>query len=140
MADQIPSIINLDQENVVTLLNDPNALGLPHPFSQQIFLLDIHVAGTSYVQEIFSLTENLKPGDRLDFFREVNNPHDELAIVVKSAGQKIGYVPRSENVVLARLMDAGKQLFGIFRSKEKVGSWLKLSMRIFLDDWSSLRR
>ena len=35
------------------------------------------------------------------------------------SGQTVGYVPRRDNVVFARLMDAGKQLFGTITKKEK---------------------
>ncbi len=54
---------------------------------------------------------NLNAGDRLDFFREPDNPHDRRAIAIKCAdGVKIGYVPKADNVIFARLMDAGKLL------------------------------
>lgn len=38
-------------------------------------------------------------------------PHDSLAIIVLTgSSQKIGYVPRHRNPILARLMDADKVL------------------------------
>lgn len=40
--------------------------------------------------------------------RERENPHDRFAIaVLRSDGTKLGYVPRSSNQTLARLLDAG---------------------------------
>ncbi|MDR2140931.1 MAG: HIRAN domain-containing protein [Deltaproteobacteria bacterium] len=134
MADNSPLVINLDQKNLVSFLQESKALGSSHPLSQRIFLLEVHVAGTTHVQGIESLTADLKADDRLDFFREADNPHDELAIVVKSGGEKLGYVPRNRNEVLARLMDAGKLVYGVLREKEKVGKWLRLTIRIFLED------
>ena len=60
---------------------------------------------------------------------------DSMAIVIKNAdGIKIGYVPRKENVVFARLMDAGKLLFGKVTSKELSGSWVKIYVDIFLHE------
>ena len=50
------------------------------------------------------------------------------------SGQPVGYVPRRDNVVFARLMDAGKQLFGTSTKKEKKGNWLSLSIQIFLHE------
>jgi hypothetical protein len=65
----------------------------------------------------------------------LSNPHDQLAIVVKDPrGRKIGYVPRGKNEVLARLMDAGKLVFGTLAEKEFVGKWLKMTMQVYLDD------
>ena len=37
--------------------------------------------------------------------------------------------------VLARLMDAGKLLFGRLEAKSWVGGWLKLEIRVFLRDF-----
>lgn len=78
---------------------------------------------------------NLNAGDRLDFFREPDNPHDRRAIAIKCAdGVKIGYVPKADNVIFARLMDAGKLLFGRITSKEMQGSWLKIAVKIYLHE------
>ena len=69
-----------------------------------------YVAGTMYVEGIEELEPHLKIGDKLTFFREPNNPYDAKAIRIENAdGVKIGYVPRADNVVFARLMDAGKR-------------------------------
>ncbi|HAP32520.1 MAG TPA: hypothetical protein DCQ14_05650 [Firmicutes bacterium] len=51
------------------------------------------VAGTSYVEGILELEPHLQIDDKLDFFREPDNPHDAKAIVIKNVdGLKIGYV------------------------------------------------
>ena len=56
-------------------------------------------------------------------------------VAVKTAdGVKIGYVPRQDNVIFARLMDAGKLLFGRISEKEKKGKWVKISIDIFLHE------
>ena len=73
--------------------------------------------------------------DLLDFFREPDNPYDKRAIVIKNAdGVKIGYIPRADNKIFARLMDAGKLLFGKIASKEMQGIWLKIDVAVFLKD------
>lgn len=73
--------------------------------------------------------------DRLEFFREPDNQYDKQAIVIKTAnGVKIGYVPMQDNVIFARLMDAGKLLFGKITSKEKKGSWVKKYIKVFLHE------
>ncbi len=74
--------------------------------------------------------------DRLTFHREPGNPYDPQAIRVQMEdGTKIGYVPRQDNVIFANLMDAGKLLFGRITKKERCGSWLHISIGIYLQDW-----
>lgn len=108
---------------------------LPKPFERDIFLFDTYVAGTTHIDGMEELEPFLKSGDRLRFFREPGNTHDERAILVKNKdGVKIGYVPRKDNVIFARLMDAGKYLFGEISEKEIVGRWVKLSIKIYLKD------
>ena len=110
-------------------------LGMPVLFERDIFLFDTYVAGTSHVEGIEALESQLRKGERLAFFREPDNPHDPQAILVQTmSGQTVGYVPRRDNVVFARLMDAGKQLFGTISKKEKKGNWLSLSIQIFLHE------
>ena len=80
------------------------------PFAQDIFLLETHVAGLHYY-DIKNLHEPLKVTDILQLRREPTNSRDELAIEIFTLSkQKLGYVPRFRNPVLARLMDAGKLL------------------------------
>ena len=106
---------------------------VPKPFERDIFLFDTHVAGTSHIEGIEELEPGLSAGGKLDFFREPGNPYDSRAIVVKNAGGvKIGYVPKADNVIFSRLMDAGKLLFGKITSKEMAGNWLKIGIKVFL--------
>jgi hypothetical protein len=112
-----------------------NELSIPKPFERDIFLFDTYVAGTGYVEGIEELEPHLHINDKLEFFREPDNPHDEKAIVIKNTdGVKVGYVPRKDNVVFARLMDAGKLLFARITSKEMNGDWLNMNIRIYLHE------
>lgn len=85
------------------------------PFIKDIKLITLNVAGLEYVDNIDEIFPEIKVGDRLELFREASNEYDELAILVKYAGEKIGYVPRKDNKVLASLMDNGKFLYGIVK-------------------------
>jgi hypothetical protein len=110
-------------------------LAIPKPFERDIFLFDTHVAGTSYVEGIEDLEPHLHIEDKLDFFREPDNPYDSRAIVIRNAdGVKIGYVPKADNVIFSRLLDAGKLLFARITAKEKTGNWLKISIKVFLHE------
>lgn len=110
-------------------------LTIPKPFEKDIFLFDTYVAGTTHIEGIEELEPHLNTDDRLEFFREPDNQYDKQAIVIKRVdGVKIGYVPRQDNVIFARLMDAGKLLFGKITSKEKKGSWVKIYIKVFLHE------
>lgn len=121
---------------LVGLLHGKNGeISIPKPFEKDIFLFDTYVAGTTHIEGIGELEPHLNVDDRLAFFREPDNRYDKQAIVIKTVdGVKIGYVPKQDNVIFARLMDAGKLLFGKITSKEKKGSWVKIYIKVFLHE------
>ena len=124
-----------DNTGLMGLLHGQGGLTIPKPFEHDIFLFDSHVAGTSFIEGIEELEPYLKIDDRLDFFREPDNPYDTKAIVIKNTdGIKVGYVPREDNVIFSRLMDAGKLLFGKITNKEMKGKWLKINIKIYLHE------
>lgn len=105
------------------------------PFSKDIYLIEVHIAGTTHIENILELEEKLAVGIDVVFYREPNNPYDDKAIVVKDKdGNKLGYVPRDKNEILSRLMDAGKLIYGKVKSKEKIGEWVKVQMEVFLKE------
>ncbi len=129
-------LIKTDSGSLIKFLhNQGGDSPIPQPFSRDIFLFDTYVAGTSHVEGIEDLEPYLNIGDRLQFFREPNNPYDEQAIVIRNAnGVKIGYIPKNDNAVFARLMDAGKALFGTISEKKMRGSWLNMKIKIYLHE------
>lgn len=78
------------------------------PFTKEIFLEDITIAGTGYCDEIDDIFPQLKEDCMLRLQRDPKNEHDELAIGIYYGDTRIGWVPRKQNTVLAHLMDAGK--------------------------------
>lgn len=129
-------LIRSDSGGLVSLLHGAGgSLAVPQPFERDIYLFDSHVAGTSFIEGIEELEPHLNIGDKLDFFREPDNPHDKQAIVIKNQdGVKVGYVPRQDNLIFSRLMDAGKVLFGRITAKSMRGTWLKMDIRIYLHE------
>jgi hypothetical protein len=110
--------------------------GLPMPFVKEIFLISCHIAGTSYSKDIDKIEKELHLNDILLLRRDPKNPHDELAILVlDEKGRKLGYVPQAQNEVIARLMDAGKLIFGKIEEKQYKNSWLKINIRLFMRDF-----
>ncbi len=129
-------IVKSEAKNIVALRNNADsALMIPKPFEQEIFLFETYIAGTSFIEDIEEISKKLDKNERLDFYREPNNKHDNNAIVIKnSKGLKLGYVPRVDNIVFSRLMDAGKLLFGKIESIEIKGDWVEITIRIFLKE------
>ena len=82
-------------------------------FHRDIYLITVDVAGLMFIDNIDDIFPKLEKGEYLQLFREKQNYYDEKAILVKFNGDKIGYVPRKHNKVLANLMDAGKELYGV---------------------------
>lgn len=108
---------------------------IPKPFERDIFLFSTYVPGTSHIEGIEELEPHLAIGDKLDFYREPDNLYDRKAIVIQNAdGVKIGYVPRADNAIFSRLMDAGKLLFGRIATKKASGKWIKIGIKIFLHE------
>jgi hypothetical protein len=129
-------IIKLDETNILAVLNAKvGGLDIGKPFSRQIYLISASIAGAYYVDNIHDLLEEIEIGTMLRFLREPENKYDELAILVKDQnGNKMGYVPREKNPILARLMDAGKRIYGTVKEVDNDDSYINIEMEIFMDD------
>ena len=127
--------IKLSGTSLVELLKHNGEIEIPKPFERDIFLFDTFIAGTTHIEGMEELEPFINIGDKLDFFREPDNPYDKVAIVIKNKnGVKVGYVPKADNVIFSRLMDAGKLLFGQIEEKEMKGNWLKINIKVYLKD------
>lgn len=102
------------------------------PFTREIFLLDIVVAGTSFCEQIDELEPELLPETRLKMVRHPKNEYDELAIGIYHNGIRIGWVPQELNEVISRLMDAGKAFFCRISEVKRKNKWLKIDAKIFM--------
>ena len=80
------------------------------PLMNELFLSFTDIAGTRYVnnQDVF---KRLEKNDPLLLEREADNKYDSNAIkVLTTDGEKLGYIPKRDNCIFSRLMDAGKIL------------------------------
>lgn len=102
------------------------------PFTQEIFLLEIVVAGTTFVKEIKSIDDQIIPEKVLTMKREPGNKYDEFAIALYCDSVRVGYVPAQLNLVCSRLMDAGKMFFCRVVSKSWRGNWLNIKANIYM--------
>ena len=105
------------------------------PFTQNIMLARMRVAGTNYY-EAGKVAEGLSPGQRFGLRREPENVHDEFAIeVLTTEEHKLGYIPCQYSEIPARLMDAGKRLFVQMESLKKRGEWLEIRLSLYMEDY-----
>lgn len=108
---------------------------LTMPFTREISLLECHIAGTNFRPDIHEIEPDLSVGVIFKLQREPRNEHDPSAIAVYTAkNYHLGYVPKNLNAILARLLDAGKNLTAKLIAKEWNDSWLKLDIEVFLND------
>ena len=102
------------------------------PFSREIYLLDIVVAGTTFCTEMDTIEPQLLPDTVLKMIRQPQNKYDELAIGVYFNSTRVGWVPMEHNEVISRLMDAGKAFFCRVEHTSKKGNWVKVKAKIFM--------
>ena len=104
------------------------------PLIREIHLFDSFVAGTTHLKD-GSVLEEIQIGDKLSLRREDNKFDDNAILIFAENGKKLGYVPEKDNVVFARLMDAGKLLTARITKIAKKGSFTQISIGIFLVDF-----
>ena len=127
--------LTIGNKNMVSLVTDHPIGDLIKPLKTEILLFDSYVAGTSYVKDE-SIFDDVKEGDALILKREPDNRFDENAIIVMDVKKrKLGYIPEKDNIVFARLMDAGKYLTAKVKHYESNGAFKKISISIYLVDF-----
>jgi len=75
----------------------------------------------------------LREGELLQLKREPHNRHDSNAIGVWFKNDRLGYVPRRENLTLAQMMDRGEKLEGcITRLVVEGDPWRRVRFSVVL--------
>jgi hypothetical protein len=101
----------------------------------EILSLECIVAGTTYIKNLYEIEAKLGKGQCLDLVREPDNKYDTFAIAIYNSNkEKLGYIPRDKNEMLARLMDAGKWFYARIHDKIWEGNWLKIDLEIYLKE------
>ena len=78
------------------------------PFNREIFVINVYVAGTQYRHQIAQIQDQITDTTQLTMIRQPDNEVDQYAIGLYYNHIRIGWVPMKDNLVIARLMDAGK--------------------------------
>jgi hypothetical protein len=122
------------EESTVGVLGKYGLGDIIKPLIQEVYLFDTFIAGTTHLEDQ-TVLEALRPGEKLTLLREENNEFDKKAILFLNAEKKkLGYVPKRDNIVCARLMDAGKLLNAKITGIEQRTHYKMIRVAIYLVD------
>lgn len=82
-----------------------------------VYLDSPYIAGFQYYKGL-QLEPYLKEEDALTLKRDAKNKYDCYAVEVYRNEQKLGYLPRTDNKIIARMLDQGIRLNAKIRSIE----------------------
>ena len=89
-----------------------------------------YVAGYQFHGGI-ELEPQMAVGDELELARELENPHDGLAVAIRWRCLRIGYVPRVINAVIARRLDVGDhRACQLIRLDDQADPWERVAFTI----------
>ena len=126
--------LSIKQDGIVSLTENHDLGSLIKPLTKEIHLFDSFVAGTTHLPDK-SVLDEIGIGDKLTLKREDNKFDSNAIVILTESKKKLGYVPEKDNVIFARLMDAGKLLIARIAKIEKRGSFTQISIGIYLIDF-----
>jgi hypothetical protein len=115
----------IDQEGIGSVIK---------PLVDEIHLFDTFVAGTTHLKDD-SVLKEISVGDKLTLQREENKFDDNAILVLDEKKRKVGYIPERDNIIFARLMDAGKMLAAKVSKLDQKGSFTQITIGIYLVDF-----
>ena len=123
------------KEEAFVSLVQGNELGdIIKPLIKEIHLFDSYVAGTTHLEDK-EVLEQIKVDDMLTLQREDNKFDSNAIMILTAEKKKLGYVPEKDNIIFARLMDAGKLLKAKIMKIEQRGSFKQIAVGIYLVDF-----
>ncbi|MDO5138204.1 MAG: HIRAN domain-containing protein [Oscillospiraceae bacterium] len=126
--------LSIKKDGLVSLVEEHDLGSIIKPLTKEIHLFDSFVAGTTHLADP-SVLDTITVGDKLLLMREDNKFDSNAVMILTAEKRKLGYVPEKDNVVFARLMDAGKLLIARITKIEKRGSFNQISIGIYLVDF-----
>lgn len=103
---------------LVSTINQQGLGEMLKPLIVEIHLFDSYVAGTTHLKDT-SVLEEIKVDDKLTLQREDNKFDKNAILLITESNKKLGYVPEKDNIIFARLMDAGKLLVAKKRKSKR---------------------
>ena len=120
--------------NQIALMDDRKLSDVIKPLSREIHLFDSFVSGVLNIKDPKVLKE-LKEGQKLILQREDSRFDSNTINILTEEKVKIGYVPEKDNVVFARLMDAGKLLNARINGIQFKGTVPVIAIGIYMTDY-----
>jgi hypothetical protein len=120
--------------DIVPVIEQSGIGSVLKPLTTEIHLFDTFVAGTTHLKDA-AVLETLRVGEKLSLQREDNKFDSNAILIFNDNKEKIGYVPEKDNVIFARLMDAGKMLKAKISKIDKKGSFYQITIGIYLVDY-----
>ena len=121
------------QKELVSLVQGHELGDIIKPLIKEIHLFDSYIAGTTHLDDK-SVIEKAQVGDMLSLQREENKFDSNAVMILNAEGKKMGYVPEKDNIIFARLMDAGKLLKAKISDITQKGSFTQIGIGIYLVD------
>lgn len=126
--------LTISKSGLVSAIQVNGMANIIEPFKREIFLFDTYIAGTTHLEDK-SVLESMKIDDQLFLQREDNKFDSDAILVLNSDKKKLGYVPEKDNVVFARLMDAGKLLTAKIKDINTDRGFYRVKIAICLIDF-----
>lgn len=122
------------EETLVSVVQRNELGDIIKPLIREIHLFDSYVAGTTHLEDK-SVLDEIKVGDMLTLQREENKFDSNAIMILTVDKKKIGYIPEKDNIIFARLMDAGKLLKAKITKIQNKGDYFKqINIGIYLVD------
>ncbi len=127
-------MIPSEQTELATTIQQRGLGEVFQPLIREIHLFDTWVAGTARLEDE-SVLSAVRIDDKLTLRREDSKFDEHAILLLTGDNRKLGYIPEKDNLVFARLMDAGKLLTARVRKHEMKGSFHQITIGIFLVDF-----
>lgn len=126
--------LTVNKSGLVSAIQANGIANIIEPLKKEIFLFDTYIAGTTHLEDK-SVLELMKVDDKLILQREDNKFDSDAILILNTDKKKLGYVPEKDNVVFARLMDAGKLLTAKIMDINTERGYYRVKIAIFLVDF-----
>lgn len=122
------------ETNQIALLNKQELSDVIKPLNTEIHLFDTFIAGTLKLKDK-EILEKLEIGEKLILRRQETLFDSNTINIYNNNDVKLGYIPEKDNVIFARLMDAGKCLIAKVADIQKKPSMNVITIGIYLIDF-----
>lgn len=108
-------------------------LDFPKPFAKDILLTEFLVVGNTFGLTVDPVA--VAEGVKLKLFRDTRNKYDKNSIVIKDCeDSRIGFVPMNKNEILARLLEAGKEVYAVVsKNVASIDGNVELTVKVFME-------